>query len=81
MQPSWTNGGAGRRSPGVLSSLRAVGGLSSTDAKTTARAIPDDDDDEQGWAEMKKKKDKKKSTWKMKRSQTQGPGLEDLYTG
>jgi hypothetical protein len=75
------NGVAGRRSPGVLSSIRSVGGQSSTDRKTNAKAAADDDDDEQGWAEMKKKKDKKKSTWKMKRVQTQGAGLEDLYTG
>ena len=79
-QPSWMNGVAGRRSPGMLSSIRSVGGQSSTD-QTNTKAAPDDDDDEQGWAEMKKKKDKKKSTWKMKRAQTQGPGLEDLYTG
>jgi hypothetical protein len=39
----------------------------------------DDEDDDQGWVEMKKKRDKKKSTWKMKRAQTQGAGLEDLY--
>lgn len=72
---------AGRRSPGVLSSIHSVGDQSLTDKKPNAKAAADDDDDEQGWAEMKKKKDKKKSTWKMKRAQTQGPGLEDLYTG
>jgi hypothetical protein len=44
------------------------------------KAVPDDDDDDQGWAEMKKKRDKKKSTWKMKRAQTQGAGLENLYS-
>lgn len=81
VQPSWMNGMAGRRSPGVLSSIRSVGDQSSPDKTPNARAAAEDDDDEQGWAEMKKKKDKKKSTWKMKRAQTQGPGLEDLYPG
>ena len=81
VQPSWMNGVAGRRSPGVLSSIRSVGDRSLTDEKPNAKAAADDDDDEQGWAEMKKKKDKKRSTWKTKRAQTQGPGLADLYTG
>jgi hypothetical protein len=75
------NGVTGRRSPGVLSSIRSVGGQSSTNKQPNANAGADDDDDEQGWVEMKRKKDKKKSTWKMKRVQTEGPGLEDLYTG
>jgi hypothetical protein len=80
VQPSWTNSVAGRRSPGALSTIRSIGGQSSTDSKQNVKAVPDDDDDDQGWAEMKKKRDKKKSTWKMKRAQTQGAGLENLYS-
>ena len=81
VRSSWMNGVTGRRSPGVLSSIRSVGGQSSTNKQLNANAGADDDDDEQGWVEMKRKKDKKKSTWKMKRAQTEGPGLEDLYIG
>jgi hypothetical protein len=81
VQPSWMNGLAGRRSPGILSTIHSVGGQASTDKKPNITAATDDDDDDQGWAEMKKKRDKKKSTWKMKRAQTQGAGLEGLYSG
>ena len=81
VQALWTNGAAGRRSPGALSTIPSVGGRSSPDKKANAKAVPDDDDDDQGWAEMKRKRDKKKSTWKMKRAQTQGLGLQDLYHG
>ena len=81
-QPSWTNGVAGRRSPGALSTIRSIGDQSSSDRKAHGQAVADDDDDDdQGWAEMKKKRDKKKSTWKLKRAQTQSAGLEDLYNG
>lgn len=71
----WGSGEAGRRSPGAAGALRPVGGM---DRKA---AVPDDDDDDQGWREMKQKRDRKKSTWKMKRAQTQGEGLADLYHG
>ena len=81
VQPSWTNGVAGRRSPGTLSTIRSVDGQQAPKKKTNGEAVPDDDDDDQGWAEMKKKRDRKKSTWKLKRAQTQGVGLEDLYHG
>jgi hypothetical protein len=78
VQPVWTNGATGRRSPGALSTIRSIGGQSSH-GKSNAKGAPDDEDDDQGWVEMKMKRDKKKSTWKMKRAQTQGTGLEDFY--
>ena len=78
VQPMWTNGATGRRSPGALSTIRSIGDQSSH-GKSNAKEAPDDEDDDQGWVEMKKKRDKKKSTWKMKRAQTQGAGLEDFY--
>jgi hypothetical protein len=74
----WTNGATGRRSPGALSTIHSIGGQSSS-KKSNVKEAPDDEDDDQGWVEMKKKRDKKKSTWKMKRAQTQGAGLEDFY--
>jgi hypothetical protein len=76
--PSWTNGATGRRSPSALSTIRSIGGQPSP-GKSNGKEVLDDEDDDQGWVEMKKKRDKKKSMWKMKRAQTQGAGLEDLY--
>ena len=78
IQPSWMNGVTGRRSPGALSTIRSIGGQPSP-GRSNVKEAPDDDDDDQGWVEMKKKRDKKKSTWKMKRAQTEGAGLGDLY--
>ena len=78
IQPSWTSAVTGRRSPGALSTIRSIGGQPSP-GKSNGKEVLDDEDDDQGWVEMKKKRDKKKSTWKMKRAQTQGAGLEDLY--
>ena len=72
-QPSWMNSVVSRKSPSALSTIRSIGG------KSNVKDAPDDEDDDQGWMEMKKKRDKKKSTWKMKRAQTQGAGLEGFY--
>jgi hypothetical protein len=77
-QPSWMTGVTGRKSPGALSTIRSIGGQPSP-GKPNVKEAPDDEDDDQGWVEMKKTRDKKKSTWKMKRAQTQGTGIEDLY--
>jgi len=69
---AWTSFDSGRRSP-TGATIRTL----NPPAKKTATVVDDDDDDE-GWAEMKAKKDKKQRGWRLRKAQTQGPGLRDL---